>query len=258
MEYHNNVVRNKKRSEPKMTSIELKERVIKAEEKVLKCKNTIKRHNEQAEKKLAAIRKNGWDENNRYCKQGTEEHYDACWAICGYESKIEDIKSATEKLKEAETILENWKAKYNKQTEMESIINNEMPPIFIECRNELAEEWTKTDIKRRAVMQQKKKELDYKEFRKMYKYTEEESLNKTDEEFYKINLREAELFIIDFYNRIINITGTVTDWGNIYYSGKALNGWAKGEKGMTKVETILAGGYNIQRLHMRVLVKEIK
>lgn len=36
-----------------------------------------------------------------------------------------------------------------------------------------------------------------------------------------------------------------------------LNGYIKGENGTCKIETICAGGYNIQCLHYRVLIKKI-
>ena len=37
-----------------------------------------------------------------------------------------------------------------------------------------------------------------------------------------------------------------------------INGIAEGEKGRAKVETIGAGGYNIQCYHFRVLVNKIE
>lgn len=58
-------------------------------------------------------------------------------------------------------------------------------------------------------------------------------------------------------SRIHAITGEVTDWDGIHYSGGALNGVVYGKLGSVRVESILAGGYNIQRLHVRVLVHEI-
>ena len=43
-----------------MTSIELKERLLKAEEKATKCGNTIERHKKQLEKKQAKLLRVDW------------------------------------------------------------------------------------------------------------------------------------------------------------------------------------------------------
>lgn len=76
-------------------------------------------------------------------------------------------------------------------------------------------------------------------------------------EIAKENERDARVLIIDLYNRIKTVTGEVTEWADIRVSGNALNGFVVGKEGRAKVETTLAGGYNIQRLHIRVLVHSI-
>jgi len=237
-----------------MKSKELKEKLKSAEEKVEKIKNTIERHKKQTEKKLQLIRKNEWNENDKYSYKNNDDAY---WTICEYENKLEDIKNSERKLKDSEIVASNWKNKLEKQLKLERIYENEMPEIFKKCQIELAEEWTETDIKHKEQMLKQRKELSYDDFRKLYKYSQELELKKTAEEFKKINMKDAELFIIDLFNRVKAITGNVTNWDNIYYGGKALNGFVEGENGKAEVETIEAGGYNIQRYHLRVLVKEI-
>lgn len=239
-------------------SDELKEKVVKAEEKVLKCKATIERHVKQAEKKKDLIVSKGWNPENKYCKQGTAEYNDSYWTICEYENKIDDIIRATQKLKDAEIILSNWKEKLNKQLEIERTISFDMPKVFIECQKMLADRWTEYDIFCRESMFRDKNNLTYEEFRKRYSWSKEDGLNKTDEEFHKIETKQAEVWIVDLYNRVKAITGEVIDWHNIHFNGKALDGIVIGENGRARVETITAGGYNIQRLHLRTLVNEIK
>jgi hypothetical protein len=80
----------------------------------------------------------------------------------------------------------------------------------------------------------------------------------TPDKIHKDNVRSAEAYVMDLYNRIHLITGEVTDWSYIHCAGVALNGYVKGQLGAVNVETILAGGYNIQRLHCRTLVHEVR
>lgn len=63
----------------------------------------------------------------------------------------------------------------------------------------------------------------------------------------------------ELISRITKVTGLIEDasYLTIGHSG-ALNGVVHGEKGSAKVETIMAGGWNIQCFHFRTLVHEIK
>ncbi len=64
-----------------------------------------------------------------------------------------------------------------------------------------------------------------------------------------------ESFRYDIYSRCADYVGKLVDMKYIDIVGGSLNGIVVGETGRrARVETIVAGGYNIQRLHYRVLV----
>ena len=63
-------------------------------------------------------------------------------------------------------------------------------------------------------------------------------------------------FIIERTNAIV---GTITDASCLRVGNKHdLNGYIKGTRGTAKIETIGAGGYNIQCFHFRTLINEMK
>ena len=60
-------------------------------------------------------------------------------------------------------------------------------------------------------------------------------------------------------NRVTKIVGSIIDGRNLKVSVNGeINGIIIGELGRVEVETVYAGGYNIQRLHYRVLLKKMK
>ena len=74
--------------------------------------------------------------------------------------------------------------------------------------------------------------------------------------------------LVDLMNRVMKITGTITDARGLYLENGDINGFITGERGKAKVQTIGAGGYNEhvilesgrrgQCYHFRVLVNEIR
>lgn len=85
----------------------------------------------------------------------------------------------------------------------------------------------------------------------------------TDEQIDKKNRKEMEKLLIEAWEKVLHICGDVTSArrltltvGNNNYP--VLNGVIEGKKGIAKIESVYAGGYNVQRLHVRVLVKPLK
>ena len=64
----------------------------------------------------------------------------------------------------------------------------------------------------------------------------------------------------ELIERVTKITGKITDASNLKIGNQhgEINGTIVGEKGKCIIETISAGGYNIQCFHYRVLIKEVK
>ena len=239
-----------------MKSQEIKDRLEKAEANVVKRAATIERHKARAEKLLKKIRANGWEPDRDLYRGGVNN--DAYWLICDYENCLDDLKGAEEKLEDAKRVAQNWRDKLDAQVEAERKIATEIPEVFKEARDDLVRAWVSGDIKAREAMFKAKKELSYEEFRKRWKYSEEEALRHTDEEFQRMEEREADFWLLNLWNRVKDITGEVTDVSGIHWGGKCLDGIIRGKDGMAVIETIGAGGYNIQRYHLRVLVKEYK
>lgn len=238
-----------------MTTIEIKARLTKAQEKVEKTQKTIERHLAQAEKKKAIIEKNGWGFDRWAYTTSENRNEDAYWTICEYEGKLADAKNAEKKLEDAKQVVANWEEKLARAEAKENVFT-EMPEVFKQVKAFLVDAWVKYDIAERERIMALKKELPYKEFYKVVPYTRYASFCKTDDEFRKMEDKEATDWLIDLYNRVVYITGEITDASGIRWGGKCLDGIIKGKNGTAIVETIGAGGYNIQRYHLRTLVKE--
>ena len=64
---------------------------------------------------------------------------------------------------------------------------------------------------------------------------------------------------VDLVNRVTKLVGEIQDANNLSIGNQngELNGIIIGTNGKVRIETISAGGYNIQRFHYRVLIKKI-
>lgn len=84
----------------------------------------------------------------------------------------------------------------------------------------------------------------------------------TPEQIHANNVKEGKRVILDLTDRVTKITGPITSYAGLRLTQgnggwAVLNGFVEGEDGKASVESILAGGYAVQRLHVRTLVREI-
>lgn len=160
--------------------------------------------------------------------------------------------------------LEDWKVK-TKKYYMDSVEGYiEALKLWYKQDSEYCEWWnnqrrnhTKEEIAEKREERQMHKESFARRWSWMFPYMEG---YKFDEEKLDRDLKnEADRkydFIIERTNAIV---GTITDASNLYIGEDAeLNGYIIGDRGTAKVQTIGAGGWNIQRFHFRTLVHEMR
>lgn len=225
------------------------------------------------------------------------ERHEWTWDVAEVNMKLNDIKGAKKKLAEAEKILGNWKEKLANEQNKANYLENNCPQIIKDFLEEwksgaiefYLEHYEKFQVYKKKIDAKAKKakeelivEHDRRTTDKLLKekgldwsnvqankdhfagtivrrmdsiYDEKERLEwllKTLEED-----RKGKMF--DFINRITKVTGVITDASNLYISRSGnINGYVIGEDGKADVETIIAGGYNIQVAHYRTLVKPRK
>lgn len=223
----------------------LQDRIVKAEERITKKRGTIEKKKNLIEKKRNSI------------LTGKVTGSDASWMESEIKWLLDDINRPEREIPEIEKMIEKYRGQIDGTVERERIFLTEVPDDFKKIQEELIVRWDEYDIRHRDLMKQKAEEMGYKAFIREYSHAAYDFRLKTDEEIHEDNVKESKGYVIGLYFRIKDITGKIIDWNGIYSAGVALNGIVIGEAGKAKVETIQAGGYNIQRLHVRTLVHSI-
>lgn len=227
----------------------LKDRIEKAKEMINKKENTIIKKTKMIEKKQNQIEK-AKEDNEKY------------WLEADIRSLEDDIKRGKKEIEAKKETLTKYELQLKGELEKESLYVKEMPSQFKQLQEALVERWNEWNKNRKATLIEKYKELGYKSFIKEYSYNDYDFMKIDDKKLEATNEKEAKALIIDLYNRVKEITGEVESWEYVHATQGAqgmvvLNGTVKGKEGVAQVESILAGGYNIQRLHIRVLVKAL-
>ena len=228
---------------------------------------------EKLSKKLGRIIKaeeSGWTVNPYYYserdKASTEREIEQCKAALeDYRAKLgkEQEKAASRNVKAILDFLADWKARVR-----EYHINS--VPAFLKARKEWYEasrahaDWWNNGGFKKPKEEKAKMDKAYDEARAKFHanwnwlipYIEHDTIDTgmLDKDLQK----EADAKYDDIIVRTNAIVGTITDASGLKVGRKGdLNGIIIGDRGQAKVQTIGAGGYNIQCYHFRTLIHSI-
>ena len=247
-----------------MTIEEIKARIGKKEEEIAKLERLYEKYASEDAQEKSII--------DRFLESGDRTEYRE-YLRSHNRNYGGDAWSKANSLYDARVCL----TKYQKQLESEvakEATLNEMPEVLKEFGTRLVTRWDNYDLwKQDRIREESKSEpawSDRANYRKWHWEMREkwgsnwyEFKYLSPAEIHKQNVKDAETLVLNLINRTVDIAGKITDCqylcleqDNLGYS--IINGIVIGEKGKARVESIGAGGYNIQRYHIRVLVKEIK
>ena len=209
-------------------------------EKIAKMEGTLARHEKTKARKLAKLAK-------------TIDENDIFWLNCDIEVLNDSIQSAICKLAALKEELAKAEVNEEKKAKKEAAI----PEQLKEFRVKMVESWDAHDkAERDAVLEEG--ESWWKTGKGSYSDWHRYS-TLSDEKIHEDNWKAATSIIDNLLRRVEKAVGRMKSFDHLYLhngnwmEGLALNGWIEGENGKVEVRSIHAGGYNIQRLHVRVL-----
>lgn len=201
---------------------------------------------------------------------------------------IESIKNAQRDIAEKEKTLETYKNRLAEAEERDSVFET-MPDCMREFLDSIIESWDIWDKMRRESVKKEREEYyalndEYRKAvrehgrnsdearginREMREIEENHSRFEwidlpyfSDDQIHERNVKAGKALVLDLYDRVSAITGgfqtadglKMTRGNNGF---AVINGFVTGNGRTAKVQSVGAGGYNIQRFHIRTLVHEV-
>ena len=246
----------------------LQERITKAQEQITKKQNLITKMEDRIAKNRIKLQKlgftdaeievgidNPWNipDDHPNCEKG----YNLCYSIG---TAMESITNAREALPELQEKLQKYEADLKTVIAEDNWIG-EIPEILLNYEGILIEAFDQDDARRQQVLKSKYDELGYSKFFRQYSGSDYDLIHMTAKEIHKANTRTAKALVRNLWTRVKDICTDVTSV-NLHlqngneWEGICINGRVEGSTGTATVRSILAGGYNIQKLHIRTLVQK--
>lgn len=169
-------------------------------------------------------------------------------------TNVQNIVGTKNKLIELEEKIKDNEERLAKMTEKEEKLYD-MPPLFLELIDAMIPECEKSiEYTYEHIRQLKATGTPVSKLYKAFGSDYDKAMAWDKNEIRQLAERKAQAYVSDLYRRVTKKVGDIVDYHDLYLNGPAINGTIVGENGTTRLETIQAGGYNIQRLHLRVIL----
>lgn len=233
-----------------MTVEKIGELIKNAEAKIEKKLSTIGKKRRQIEKKEDLLVARGF--LSRDYQKIYEEDHDLYWKVYDIEYLKEDIDRHEKEIAELRKKIDSYKeALVDAKRDLDLVVKR--PSILDDLEEDLYREFYNHESEYTDHLKNALCRLGYKDFCRMYR-GQYSLTTRTDDDIKKEARLNAKCFTNDIWRRVYKEIGEVTDYSGVHVCGHVLNGVFVGKEGKCSVETIEAGGYNIQRLHLRAII----
>ena len=222
---------------------------------ITKRQDKIRATIQRVEARLAKLQ--AMTDKEKLKKYGEESNW--YWWRFDIEQTQDQLKRNYEKLEEAIRLDAKEEQTQQKKSKREQKLS-EAPAKLVGFARWVESVWIKQAIDRHNYL----KQFPYPEYRdrsQLANEIREDRAFYNEEKVRKDAKHDSEALVLNLMARCEDKCGRITDtdqlrveYGNSF-ERVCINGRVIGEKGQAVVESITAGGYNIQRFHIRVLVK---
>lgn len=241
-----------------MTTEQLQDRLEKAIERKNKKFITIDKKEKQIAKKRKLLADAGIT-GDKVPQEMIDSNYDLWNKTWDIEYLLDDIVRNKKEIIELDSLIDSYKQKLDGAREQEDVYAK-FPEVLKRAEKELAQRWFENALNNIEKARELFRNKEYKKIIAQYGQDVYQFIRfATPEEEIKAEYeKSAKAYVMDLYRRVVKVTGEVIDYSGLRLSGHALNGVVTGKLGKVNVETIVAGGYNIQCEHLRAIIHEIK
>lgn len=251
---------------------EIQARIDKLKDKIMKKQGTIEKYKKKIEKLSNKFNKvygrypdlDNIDQEDDLARdlmnnQNDDTAYDIISDIWDTQDAIKNCQAEIQK---TEGTIGKYEAQMSKAVGVQTVTNT-YPDILKQLKDELVDEWDAWDLDYQKKLKAEYQEKGHDFFVDKHGYSAIDWMHKRPEGIHKENVNSADKQVLNLFNKVRHITGdNIYGWDKVKMSpgpqgGVVLNGVVQGQDGTARVESFGAGGWNIQRYHIRCRVTDI-
>lgn len=187
---------------------------------------------------------------------GGASWYDIIYTYCDIERYMCDIRRLLLDIENTNKAIKKYNDRINTKMCVQEM-SDKLPECIISIKECLTALWDEYDSTKKESLMDELSDLGEEDFIAKYDEDTYSIVSKQFDEISYDNLKRAEDTAIDIYMRVVDVVGNISGWDVTNCKGATVTAIVTGELGKAKLDTVVAGGYNVQRPHIRASITRV-